>query len=159
MHSFGYYMMLTGLRQPLKAGESVNLELEFENAGNVSVETAVQEQDPRASLPATQSQVKGKTYTINYVDGRTDLISFRKRTFSARGCNKMGGKYSLQHGMLTFPYFSSTAAACLQPRGMKFDEELERLTRHPALAGIRGNELIVRGSNEVSMVLSTDDGH
>lgn len=54
----GYHLMLTGLKQPLKAGDKFPLTLTFEKAGKVDVSVAVQDKDkkPKAAKEAGMHQ-------------------------------------------------------------------------------------------------------
>ena len=42
----GYHLMLMGLKSPLKAGDTINVQLKFEKAGAVNVKLPVQEMKP-----------------------------------------------------------------------------------------------------------------
>jgi hypothetical protein len=54
----GYHIMLTGLKQPLKAGDKFPLTLTFEKAGKVDVSVMVQDKDkePKAAKEAAAHQ-------------------------------------------------------------------------------------------------------
>lgn len=42
----GYYLLFTGLPEPLKPGDPISIDLEFENAGKITVDTEVRENRP-----------------------------------------------------------------------------------------------------------------
>ena len=50
----GYHIMFVGLKQPLKEGDHIKATLQFEKAGNTSVDFAVQGIGARSGGPASQ---------------------------------------------------------------------------------------------------------
>lgn len=52
----GYHIMLSGLKQPLKAGDKFPLTLTFEKAGKIDVSVMVQDKEPKAKEAGAHQQ-------------------------------------------------------------------------------------------------------
>ena len=104
------------------------------------------------SSPATYSSLDGRTFSSSKTADESVTVTFKGRQIGGGGCNSMGGKFTLEDGLLTAPALFSTQMMC-PPKQAELENTLTQLLSNGATTELTDDELTLSDDSGGSLKL------